>query len=426
MVTNNGSKDFEKDQKMDDIKTLLELMQHKESSVRESAVRKMGDINDPLVIQPLLDALKDEDGDVRVAAAEALLKMTNLTSAMLEGALKNESHNVRRGAVMVICEKGGPRAFEALLLALKDPDWKVRVLAANGLGKMKEFRAVEPLIQLLEDDDPDVRNAAINALGEIADKSAVPSIIESLKRDIIVNKISAANALAHIGDKTAVKPLIEVLNDRHPGLVKRESRKPSAERLNGDEVQETMVADVLGHEYISVCRAVAAALGKIGDPEAIEYLIQALKSEDWSLRKVVAESLGNFSDNKIVAPLISCLKDKNWMVRRTAADSLCKLDITCLDPLKVLLKDDDSTTRALAVEILGIMGDESILDTFIELANDSDPKVRLKVAEALGKFANVKAKDCLEKMINDDNIKVKEAAYTALSKIRKEQCQQKF
>ena len=90
-------------------------------------------------ISPLISALKDEDGAVRCAAAEVLVKI-------------------------------GEPAVEPLIQALKDEDSGVREGAAEALGKIKDPRAVEPLIQALKDEDSGVRQGAAYALREITGK----------------------------------------------------------------------------------------------------------------------------------------------------------------------------------------------------------------------------------------------------------------
>lgn len=47
--------------------------------------------------------------------------------------------------------------MEPLTQAIKDEDGNVRRGAAENLGEIKDVRAVEPLIKVLEDEDSDAR-----------------------------------------------------------------------------------------------------------------------------------------------------------------------------------------------------------------------------------------------------------------------------
>ncbi len=57
---------------------------------------------------------------------------------------------------------------------LKDPDWWIRITAAETLGRLKDPRAVAPLVEALS--DPEARWSAVEALGRIGDLRAVPGL----------------------------------------------------------------------------------------------------------------------------------------------------------------------------------------------------------------------------------------------------------
>ena len=61
---------------------------------------------------------------------------------------------------------GDIRAVEPLIEALKDEDKEVRMEAADALGLIGDTRAIDPLQQLLEDESG-VRNHAANAIKKI-------------------------------------------------------------------------------------------------------------------------------------------------------------------------------------------------------------------------------------------------------------------
>ena len=126
------------------------------------------------------------------------------------------------------------RNVRALTKALGyQKDWSVRKAAAEALGKLNDIRAIEPLTIALKDEDKDVRHAAADALEALhwqPHKDTASAYYYISKKNFA--------ACADIGSP-AVWPLIRVLADREQ-------------------------AD---------CRAAADALGKIGDPQAIPYLV---------------------------------------------------------------------------------------------------------------------------------------------------------
>jgi HEAT repeat protein len=58
-----------------DVKGLIKALKHKDKWVRFGAADALGHIGDDRAVEPLAEALKDEDGDVHKAAATAFEKI---------------------------------------------------------------------------------------------------------------------------------------------------------------------------------------------------------------------------------------------------------------------------------------------------------------------------------------------------------------
>ncbi len=159
----------------------LILALDRRDGVARGAARELGRLAHPKAIPALVRMLDDPSG--RQAATEALL----LT---------------------------GPRAFEAVLAALRHPEAEVRRLVAEVLGELRDKRATEALIDLLQTDGAyEVRSAAATALGQIKDARAVWALVATLKmRDeaeaasnlaLDALRRAATQALRKIGDPLA-------------------------------------------------------------------------------------------------------------------------------------------------------------------------------------------------------------------------------
>jgi HEAT repeat protein len=175
--------------------------------VREAAAWALRRIGDKRAVEPLIQALRDEDHDVRRAAAEALGRL------------------------------GDPRAVEPLVLALKDKE--IRWDAIEALGKLADPQAIEPLVPLLRDESSMVRTTAAEALEKLnwqhtQDENAlwywlakgdvekcialgtiaVEPLISALKHKDDVVRSDAAYALFELGDSRTVEPFIHAQMDR--------------------------------------------------------------------------------------------------------------------------------------------------------------------------------------------------------------------
>ena len=306
----------------DEVDDLILDLKYGTPDYREEAAISLGEIRDSKGVDPLIEALKDEDEVVRGWAAWSLGEIGDLN------------------------------AVDPLIKALKDEDEWVRAEAASALGNIGDSKAFDPLIVALNDEDEVVRGRAASALGNIGDPKAVDPLIVALKDDDRVVRWEAASALGNIGDPKAVDPLIVALKD--------------------DD-------SVLRWEA-------ASALGNIGDPKAVDPLIVALKDDDWAVRMRAAEALGNIGDPKAVDPLIVALRDDNSIVRRWAASALGSIgDPKAVDALSYMAsRDKDESVKKTAAGALSKLGDPKAVDPPIETHKDYDGVIQSMAAVALG------------------------------------------
>lgn len=117
-----------------------------------------------------------------------------------------------------------PKAADAVLAALGDKEWRVRVLAAqivalHGLGVSRGGAArgkTNPyeagLVRLTDDTEPHVRSAATRALGEVGTLESVPVLDRLVMDPDSVVSDAAENALARMAkrlDRPDLNPLPE-------------------------------------------------------------------------------------------------------------------------------------------------------------------------------------------------------------------------
>ncbi len=245
------------------VEPLIQALMDEYSVVRKGAAWAFGKIGDKRAVKHLIKALKDENSDVREKAAEALGKIgdTRAVEHLFQALKDDKDWDVRGKAAEALGEIGEP-AVEPLIQALKDEDSGVREKAAVALGKMgwkpgddterayylvamqkwSELPelgepAVEPLIQALKDGYSDVRERAAWALVKIGEPAVEP-LIQALKDEDSDVRWRAAWALDEMGweprddtekvyylivkqewlpelGESAVEPLIQALKDKY-------------------------------------------------------------------------------------------------------------------------------------------------------------------------------------------------------------------
>ena len=265
---------------------LIQILKTDYWQARMYAAEALEKTGDERAIEPLVQALRDDEADepiedVRAKAAEGLDK------------LDWEPRNDKEKAHYLIAKnqwdelvKLGEIGIKELIQDLKFRDACITEHIFLTLIKIGE-PAVKPLIKALKEDDTQIRELAASALTEIGEPAVIP-LIKALKEENLSIRFNVAVILGDIGDERAVEPLIKALEDKN-----------------------------------SEVRSMAAfALGDIGDSKAIEPLIQALKDEDWNVRWGATEALGKIGNSRAAEVLSKALNDKNQNVRRAAIYAL--------------------------------------------------------------------------------------------------------
>ena len=317
-------------------------------------------------IDERITKLQDSNPNVRLAAVEALAKSGDAEAvAPLITALRDKSESVR-GCALQGLKDIGPPAVPLLIVALKNPDRRVRrkascVLDHIGyeLKDIGDFRAVEPLINALKDPTSVVRSHSVTALGKIGGPQALPAVITALK-------VEAVRSALDIG----------------------------------------------------VCYRAIEAIHRLGE-QAAEYLIPALKHPDTAIRRKAATLLGKTGEGGAVELLVIALKDKHPRVRSRAAHALGRIgDPSAVEPLTVAIHDTAPNVRINALHALGKFGEPAAAALTPALV-DPAASVRRHAIAALEKIGNKGAIARLEKMVKDETEdSVRQAAKRALRKRR--------
>lgn len=208
------------------------------------------------------------------------------------------------------------------------------------IARLKEKGKIKDLIKALDyRKDDKVRRQAVNALSDLRCREAVEPISTLLNELSGLNielSSSCASALGNIGDPVAVKPLIEALmRTRHESKIE-EILKLKRQSLLFSKGFDFKIAGKLAEDWItarynyiqSVRITASKALGKIGNKEAIPFLIDTLKDKNPIVSRTSSDALAFLGQNAIEA-LIPLLHHNNDVrVRQLAFRALSQMNIT--------------------------------------------------------------------------------------------------
>jgi HEAT repeat protein len=163
---------------------------------------------------------------------------------------------------------------------------------------------------------------------------------------------------------------------------------------------------------------IALILGEVKDKRAVDALLEAMKDET-RVVSLAASSLVSIGDPSAVEPLIECLGHQNDQVRLYAAYALGHMkDTRAVDPLLASLRDRDPGVRGIAAYSLGVLRARKAIPRLVDLIRDPDENVRTSSLYSLGKIGDPQGKPFIQEALRrDQSPRVRTAAQEALEEI---------
>ena len=158
---------------------------------------------------------------------------------------------------------------------------------------------------------------------------------------------------------------------------------------------------------------------KIRDFFAIHPLLNILTSETNIGKGFVAYALAQIG-RMVKEPLIFLLDSDNPDVIERVLWALGELrDNTTIPAIRKFLLHEDEFVRGYAIEALGNMECDSVVDLLINIYEEGEPSSFAKQAlvTAFGKLGDGKAKYILQETLDDPNLSVRNAAVNALEQL---------
>jgi HEAT repeat protein len=302
------------------------------------------------------------------------------TIRFLMDILKGEKWQRRRGAAWALGELKEPAAVPGLVEALRDENENVRREAAYALLRIGR-QALPRLLKSLDDADPDMRAAAIKVLGRMGDATAVPNLIASLKdtewpqMDEARICDLAAIALEHIGTDEAFAAVdtwrqggkANALSSPWNGKIRNE--QPLTVRHNKSADQ--LVGELQNTEWVKRRDAVKK-LGDSGNEDVLPHILSMLKDEDSQVRWTAVQALENFQGPDILQGLLVAIRDDDFLISDAAGKALSKLGELALPGLVEALTHKNVDVRGVATEALGRIGSEEAIPYLADALADTE------------------------------------------------------
>lgn len=462
------------------VNILTGYIKDKDSEVRKGAVRLLGGFGDKNVIEHLKALLEDQEvkkealsaisrietslkhqakpatlppratGPIEFASGHGITSGYNAMGAGAAGryefiepyqprvVLKAFTGDVKWFDEVVVIPKHSPIDVGPILAKLKNKDPKTRREAADILGDMGDKSSTGDLIHLLKDNDGYVRQAAARGLGKIKDRKAVEPLIESLKdSDLYVRELSVW-ALGEINDVRAAKPMLDVaLNDKEKRV--KDKAFETLLKFKDPEIKILLIKTLVDRKQEQMLGKLISLSGgdsvlkAFEDPagdkaKTVRNYISLMEARIHNVNDLAKKALVDNKDRGLViSELSNYLKGEKKTQPGTPAYIFISLIGELKDPrglpvLLDILKNKDASSRSVAVDAIGNIGDKTAVEPLLAiLANTKESDgIRDASARALGKLGAKNAADALVGILNNrqDNKDVRIGAASALGAIK--------
>ncbi len=267
------------------------------------------------------------------------------------------------------------------LQQLKSKNPEVRIHAIEKIREAEDERIIEALyLSATKDVDSGVRLCAVRKIEETRCEAAQEALLQCLKDKEMEIQEAAANALMIFADRKMIPSLTKLIKARQSSvrwvaakILESLDWSPKNEQehayllvatnqldraIDMGEQAVAALALMLNDDFYYKRQASVEALGKIGGQKVMQLLVsQPLKDKDSHVKVSAIETLGRIGDNSVVDPIIVTLRDPDNRVREAAAEALSHIgDIRAVAPLAGQLKDPSWDVRKACVAALALIG----------------------------------------------------------------------
>ena len=365
------------------------------SLVRSEIALSLGKIKGEAVVQPLIDALKEDE---RAA--------------------------VRKGAAFALGDVGGALVVDPLIEALRnDKQGIVRQEAAVALGKIKGDKVANPLLTTLRRDKFEgARKQAAIALREFKPELADDGLVDVLKKgwgvfeekqEVLSVQTEVITSLTVLGNEATAKSLTDALKSVEDDWT-RWKLVFALGRLeeNDDSPVDAMTAELKHPNYV-VRKEAVLGLGLSKDRKSLEVLIKILedKNEYKSIRASAATALGTLLDERAAPALLAALDDEHIEIRAQAATALGAIrEARAVDKLIELFYAplEDVSVKAACVTALGLIGGEKAEVMLLDILETDTEKgaIFTNAVTGLGELKSTKAVPALIAVLEDQSLEL--------------------
>jgi HEAT repeat protein len=139
----------------------------------------------------------------------------------------------------------------------------------------------------------------------------------------------------------------------------------------------------VSHRSWWVRAAAVRALGLVREPSSVAVLLRALDEPHAEVRAAAADALGRIADPAVGPALLARLRDESRHQRARLIEAIRAQGAPMMPALLAHARASAADTAA-TLDVVGIIGDTSAIDSLLDWSGAPDPAVRSAALKALG------------------------------------------
>lgn len=386
---------------------------------RREAAKKLGELRQRVAVQPLMEALRDDDDvEVRQAAARSLglLKDEAAVPALL-AALHDRASDVRQAAIVGLVNYHIEHDVGFLTARRQGIQWLNPFLETYEATIVEPFTPIEPrfidaLVEVaLQDRDQHVKAVAIRALGVLRATTAIPQLGQLMLSNSYV-RVELLRTFIKLENRSAIEFIIPFLNDSNADV--RYEALTAVGLLRADAAVRALIKVYNSSPDDKTQHLALEALARIGDPAAEDIFLANLRSGKTERRRFGYEGVARLGDEQYVERVSrDRLRERKDEVKLAQAFGLYKLGRR--EFVEALVQDLTTRRRRQAQDYLLEVEPK---DLYPYLTQPGLPS-RKWIVEVLGRVGTEETIRQLEPLLRSNEAAVVNATTLAIERIKR-------
>ena len=251
------------------------------------------DLNAIAATMPELDAL----GQVQLLTAFRVKGDSAVRDAVIN-ALDSENEEVSLTAIQALAAVGTKADAVRLAKVAAETTGDKKEAAKEALSRLNANGTNAAIVSAIADADAATKVELVEAVGERQMTESVPTLIDAARDAQVRVRVAALKALSQVASPNDLNSLIELLINAQSNAERREAERTvvsvAKEIEEKDEQGDAVIAAMATVEDMQAKSSLMLVAGRIGDPDALPIMRDALSSENNDLKRAAILSLSEW------------------------------------------------------------------------------------------------------------------------------------